>query len=259
MVGYADAVKLLGGGSPLVKALDRALGGLLLAATGGGSELAISLFDGKTEAVRLADWMVTGLRDKIKGYGRYDRTQRLQAAHTIIVVTAFFEALEDIGFSARSFSADERRRYTGLDLSIRSLVETGVPTPGTYLDHEAFVGGLGRWYEYVSIDFAVLAEGLAEWDTLSESSRTDAWDRLPAAACRRYEDLHRRLMAEMPEYALWTAEQRQRRIGTVLSHVETVVESLTSEPVPGEVAGRPPAAATGCTRTSSCTPPSANT
>jgi hypothetical protein len=226
-VGYADAVKLLGVGSPLVKALDRALGGVLLAATGGGSALAISLFDAKAEAVRLAEWVVTGLRDRIQGYGRYDRTQRLQAAHTIIVVTALLEALDEL----------PKEALTGLESIVRTLVEADVPTPAPHLDHQAFIADLSGWYAHLGQDLLNFLQGLAAWDALSESRRYSLRQELPAAACRRYEDLHRRLVLEVPEYALWTAEQRQRMIGTALSRIETVIRSFAAGPAPGEVAG----------------------
>ncbi|UQT54549.1 hypothetical protein M4V62_05240 [Streptomyces durmitorensis] len=47
-MSYADAVRLLGGAqSPALAALDRLTGGALLMATGGGSALALSLFDAR--------------------------------------------------------------------------------------------------------------------------------------------------------------------------------------------------------------------
>jgi hypothetical protein len=69
-LSYADAVRLLGGsGSPVVAALDRLTGGLLLAATGGGSELAVSLFDAKGELARLSGQLVSGLAERLSGLG----------------------------------------------------------------------------------------------------------------------------------------------------------------------------------------------
>ncbi|HEV2637512.1 MAG TPA: hypothetical protein VGX23_20340 [Actinocrinis sp.] len=54
-LSYADAVKLLGGtDSRVVAALDRLTGGLLLTATGGGSVLALNLFDAEGEFAKLS-------------------------------------------------------------------------------------------------------------------------------------------------------------------------------------------------------------
>ncbi|BEL04343.1 hypothetical protein Q0Z83_025340 [Actinoplanes sichuanensis] len=244
VVGYADAVELLGGGSPLVKSLDRALGGLLLAATGGGSELAISLFDGKAEAVRLGEWVITGLRDRTKGYGRYDRTQRLRAAHTIIAMAAFFAALDDIELPfeprALALTADERRHVTGVEPAVRRLAEAEAPIPAPHLDHERLLADLRLWYASnanVLVDFA---EGLAVWDDLDETRQAAARQAirvaLPAAACRRYEDLHRRLAVEMPEFALWTTDLRQRAMGTALARMDTVLDAVASGHGPGDMA-----------------------
>jgi hypothetical protein len=237
-------VQLLGGGSPLVKALDRALGGVLLAATGGGSDLAISLFDGKTEAVRLGEWVITGLRDRIKGYGRYDRTQRLEAAHTIIAVSAFFEAFDDIKlpFDLRqlALTAEERRLITGVDLIVHSLAESQAPLPVPHLDHQRFLADLTLWYASVAGQLVDFAAGLAVWDALDDTQRTNAREAictaLPGAARRRYEDMHRRLAAEIPEFALWASDQRQHAIGTALARIETVLASFAVDYTASDVA-----------------------
>ncbi|MDR7275420.1 NACHT domain-containing protein [Catenuloplanes atrovinosus] len=243
-VGYSDAVKLLGGGSPLITALDRALGGLLLAATGGGSELAISLFDAKTEAARLGQQLIIGLRDRIKGYSRYDRTRRLEAAHAIVVVTAFFEGLDDIGlpFDARrlQLTAQERGRITGAGSSVRELLVRGTPTPVPHLDHDAFADTLLDWYATAASGLADFLPGLAIWDELTETERRaarHAVHSLPRVALRRYENQQRSLAAEVPEFGYWTAELRQREIGTALARVETVLASFASVHTPGDVAG----------------------
>ena len=239
VVGYADAVKLLGGGSPLVKVLDRAFSGVLLAATGGGSELAISLFDGKAEAVRLGEWAVTGLRDKIKGYGRYDRTQRLQAVHTIIATSAFFEALDDVelpvDMRAVALTADERRHLTGAGSTVREVLTTEPPLPAPHIDHEHFRAELRSGYLAHAVKLFNFVRGLSVGETLDERRCSVLAAALADAAGRRYEDLHRRLVAEVPEFALWTAEQRQRAMGTALARMETALRLLASEHTPGDV------------------------
>jgi hypothetical protein len=64
-----------------VTMLDRLLGGLLLGATGGGSEFVLSLFDAKGELARLSGGLVHGLSTRLHGLSRFDRTERLTAAH----------------------------------------------------------------------------------------------------------------------------------------------------------------------------------
>jgi hypothetical protein len=96
-LSYADALKILGvGNSKTIEALDRLTGGFLLLGALSGFQFALSLFDPKGELARLSQDLVVGLSGRISGLSRYDRSQRLTAAHTILVITAYFESLIDI-------------------------------------------------------------------------------------------------------------------------------------------------------------------
>jgi hypothetical protein len=100
---YADAVKLLGGNdSKTVAALDKLAGGLLLAASAGGSGLALGLFGVKGELSRLSMALVSRLSNKLRGLSRFARTERLAAAQALLVVVAFFDALEEFEDKAGS-------------------------------------------------------------------------------------------------------------------------------------------------------------
>jgi hypothetical protein len=92
-VSYRDAVILLGGDPPALAALDRVLAGALSLGTGGVSDVALSVFDAQPRIVLLGRDLVHKLRDRLPGASRADRTQRLAAAHAVIVITAYFEAL----------------------------------------------------------------------------------------------------------------------------------------------------------------------
>jgi hypothetical protein len=61
---YAEALALLGGGSPAVTALDRTLNGALLLATAGGSQLMAGLFAARGEAVRVGHELVRSVRSR---------------------------------------------------------------------------------------------------------------------------------------------------------------------------------------------------
>lgn len=74
---YADAVKLLDGGDKgIIAALDKLTGGLLLAGTGGGGHLLLSMFDVQGELGRLNRELVRGVGDRLRGLGRFGRTER---------------------------------------------------------------------------------------------------------------------------------------------------------------------------------------
>ncbi|WP_432902258.1 hypothetical protein ACQP1S_01545 [Micromonospora matsumotoense] len=71
-LSYANAVCILGGQSQLLTVIDRATGGFLLAATAGGSGLAVSLFDAKSEVFKTTQTLVADLADRISGLNRID-------------------------------------------------------------------------------------------------------------------------------------------------------------------------------------------
>jgi hypothetical protein len=129
----------------------------------------------------------------------------LEVAHTIIAVSAFFEALDDIDlpFDLRqlALTAEERRHITRIDLAVLSLAESQAPIPAPHLDHQRFLVDLGLWYASTGGTLLEFAQGLAVRDALDDTRRTIAREAistaLPGAACRRYEDMRRRLATEI--------------------------------------------------------------
>src|SRR6185312_12420781 len=108
----------------------------------------------------------------VRGLGRYDRTERLAAAHTVLVVEAFFEALDDClreaGLRAPHFDRDDqvllalKFRGDGTWLSAVFAAETPSPAPDggvARLDDD-----LRRHYERLGRDLAAHLVGLAVWD-----------------------------------------------------------------------------------------------
>ena len=100
-LSYADAVALLGGASPAVAALDRLLGGALTLASAAGAGGALSLFDAKAEIVRLSQALMVDLTERVRGFGRFERSERLRAANAVLVVTAFFQAFDGLDVPLR--------------------------------------------------------------------------------------------------------------------------------------------------------------
>jgi hypothetical protein len=119
-LSYVDAVKLLGGReNRTVAALDRLVGGLLLVASAAGAGFALSLFDAKSELARLSGDLVSGLTERLRGLSRLGRSERLVAAHAVIVLTAYFECLPRVSLP---FNAKE--------LKLNSAEQVGVATGG---------------------------------------------------------------------------------------------------------------------------------
>ena len=242
-LSYADAVKLLGGADKgIVSALNKLTGGLLLATTGGGGQFLLSLFDVQGELARLNRELVGRLGDQLRGLGLLDRTERLTAAHRVIVLTGFFEAVSgiELPFTADELPLDRSAQVgvsTGEDVTSHRLgVLAGIlnssdvpgesagpgggTTPG---EIEDFYGGLsGRLLDYMA--------GLAAWDEVSETARSRFADRLrhqvPKAAQRRYEEYLRRLAGEFPEVAFWANRLEHAATHGQLQRLQTGLEGL---------------------------------
>ncbi|MFG2002948.1 hypothetical protein ACGFNU_27690 [Spirillospora sp. NPDC048911] len=200
-LSYADAVKLLGGDSKVVTALDKLTGGLLLAATGGGSELAVSLFDAKAELVRHSHELVNGLAGRMRGLSRFDRTERLAAAHLVLVTASFFEAVREaeLPFDEKELklSRSQEISLSGAPLTpnrlaalAESLLRLGtIPVHSPRKSHEQLRDDLLHYYEVLGRSLIHFIEGLEVWDRLHETARTRLRRALvrdvPGAAVRR--------------------------------------------------------------------------
>jgi hypothetical protein len=123
---YGDAVKMLGGGeSKLLAFLDDASSVALMGLD------TFDLFEAKAEAVRLADKVLKGFGQKLRGLNALSRTERLTVAHWIIIITAFFEAL------------DEHLKAVGIDDLGASAAEQVVLITGSVPGETSLIG-VGR-------------------------------------------------------------------------------------------------------------------
>jgi hypothetical protein len=199
LLSYRDAVVLLGGGSALTEVLDKA-SSLALFGLGG-----IDLFDARAEAVRLGDGLIRRLRDQVKGLSRYDTTQRLAAAHAVIVISAYLEVLGEVGVLGELTREDQERLLgLGPDNLTESLLSLPVPLPAPQHPHETVRERLADRYAGLTRSLVDLLSGLACWDGWDETERARLAREVPARALRRYEELFRRLVADFPEVACWS-------------------------------------------------------
>jgi hypothetical protein len=251
-LGYADAVKLLGGADKgIVSALDGLTGGLLLATTGGGASFVMSLFDVRGELARLNQELVSSLGDQIRGLGRFDRTQRLAAAHSVIVLTGFFEAVSGTGlpFDARMLRLDKSAQVgisTGegvpsqrLGVLAGILNDSDVPSEYGRPGADTGPGLLEEFYARLSGRLLAYVEGLAAWEDAGPGAR-EAFagalrDRVPGAAARRYEEHLRHLASDFPEVAFWvsrldhaTTREQLQALRTGLAGLGQVLDQIAS-------------------------------
>ncbi|MET9425931.1 hypothetical protein ABZY06_35525 [Streptomyces sp. NPDC006540] len=222
LLSFADALVLLGGDPPAVAALDRALGGALNVATGGVGDGLLRIADARGSVLGLGRDAVRGVGQRLgRVDGRARRTELLHAAHTVIVVLAWFQALEGLRLPVRIDELELTRREQ-LALAgapqpagsgaafVRSLAATDLPHPAPHRPFEAVTDELAVWYEGLSARFLDFAEGLHVWSAQQESARAEArralHAELPREAVRQYESLYAQLAQQAPEFGFWTAQ-----------------------------------------------------
>jgi len=242
-VSYADAARLLGGsGSRAVAALDRLTGGLLLAATAAGSGFALSLFAARDEVVRLSGELVSGLEERLRGLDRFGRTERLVAAHAVVVLVAYFDALAgaELPFDARELeltSSEQVALAAGVDASsdrLRALAEallrSEVPLQTPQRPYEETLGVLREYYARLSDQLLRFVSGLAVYERLDETRRQRFAEAVsqsvPDGAVTRYEESFRRLAAEFPEFAFWASLVDQQATREEIRQVRSGLEGL---------------------------------
>jgi hypothetical protein len=232
-VSYRDAVVLLGGDPPALAALDRVLAGALSLGTGGVSDVAFSVFDGQPRIVLLGRDLVRKLRDRLAGASRADRTQRLAAAHAVIVITAYFEAL---AAAKLPFAAGGVAEAGAAGDFLDAVLAAAPPQPTPDLPPEAFAAVLADWYQGLSARLLTAVRTLAVWGGLDDAQRAAAGRALGGvlteSAVRRYRELYAQLAVDMPEFRFWAGqaehEATRAEVRRALAGVETLLARLVT-------------------------------
>nr|MDT0658880.1 hypothetical protein [Micromonospora sp. DSM 115978] len=259
-LSYADAVRLLGGQrSKLVDALDAVTGGLLLSAAVPVPAV-LGWFDARVEFIRLSHKLVAQFTERRSGLSRYDRTERLAAAHRVLVVTAFFEALEesDLPFRFADLELNSREQAGIVGRGPAAKVNPYLPLLGggvdLLLDHDIeplphhpdvdFRAMLTDHYGHCAALLRDFVCGLAVWERLrtGDQERFGAVLRdMPERAVRRYRELFARLAGDFPEVAFWGGlrehagtQSEVRALAASLAELERLLARLSTGAPPDE-------------------------
>jgi hypothetical protein len=236
---YADAVSLLGGsGAKKAEWLDRITGGNR---RGVGASDVLSLFGVSGELVRFGRDLVGGFAEHRQGLSRFDRTQRIQAAHAVVVITAYFEALTSAGLpfpldqleltktEQVTLVVDRSPRSGRLGALVGELLDTSIPLPTPQRPREDTVRALRSLYEGLSVRLVQFVQGLAAWDGLAGPDQgrfTRVVRAIPVAACDRYQVLLAELAVEFPEVAHWANIQDHEATRYQLRELRTALAGL---------------------------------
>jgi hypothetical protein len=249
-LSYADAVRLLGGGdSKAVAAVDKLMGGLLLVASAAGGGFALSLFEPRRELAALSRALIAGLGDRMHGLGRFDRSERLAAAHAVIVLTAYFEALNETGlpFDVSELDLTKAEQVAiaagGLTDSGRlralatELLRTDLPMPAPQWPYEVTLAALRGFYDAVSARMLHFVSGLAVWDRIDDAARSQFREALrgslPGRAVSCYEVMFLQLASDFPEVGFWAnmvdhqaTRQEVRRLSAGFAGLEQAMAGI---------------------------------
>jgi hypothetical protein len=219
-LSYADAARLLGvADSPVIKVLAAASGAAAAAITV-GSLAGSDVFALRAELIAWGNAAVKGLRERVTGVRRFDRTQRLAAAHAIIVVTAFYEALDtvladepDIDLAAIALTPGEQvaiatstaahSDYAGL---VQALIETPPPLPAPYSPFEATIKAIEAYFTGVAVSLGNFLNGLSAFAGLegrAHATLLAVVNELVRVAVERYTQAYRALITQAPEFGVW--------------------------------------------------------
>lgn len=199
-------------------ALDH-LGGAAAAVTSIATAGTIDLFAMRDQIVSWGTSALRRLREHVSGAGRFDRTERLVAAHSVVVVTAFVDALDEtlrengIDLDAARLTAEEQIAViTGTPLAkdyrdaVRLLVDSPMRMPSGSHPFEVFLQMLRTDYNLIAYHMLEFLQGLDAYDDgEARTLLTDAFTTLATndLAIRRYTESYRRLAADIPEFAVW--------------------------------------------------------
>ncbi|GAA4527713.1 NACHT domain-containing protein [Amycolatopsis samaneae] len=243
---YRDAVKILGAGnSPVVQALDRIFGGLLLGALPLMPDLR-SFFGIKGELSRLINELVTSGIDKRRKLTQFNRIQRLHAARGVLMVTAYFDALEreELPFrlDALRISRKDAMGLSGSRPDVDSLaaitkavLQTELPVLGLHTDTVRAQAELTRFYRGLGTRVDEFFQRLSVWDTLNDTRRSHVSGALQLAvseAMRLFDASIQQLAEQCPEFAIWLNISGHSATHDRLEGVHRAVQDLLSRAEP---------------------------
>jgi hypothetical protein len=201
-IGYADALKVLGSDDSAALDLAEKLvdGGL-------GAVGVPDMFGLRSQLVAKGRELLTGIRERISGVSRWDRTRRVEAAHEILILTAYTEAVEEVmaepelhgGCAAVDLNPQEVHRrlldtMRGAELALSQTGEGAVFIGRLAL---GVVGNLG--------DLAFVPPTLTSSQAAQQHYLRTVREEVQKRANRRYRELYRLLSADVPEFGVWAA------------------------------------------------------
>jgi hypothetical protein len=209
------ALQVLGADEhPVLSKLDQLLGGALLGAAALVNPALLGLIDPKAEARQLIQSLLDAVDQRTLGTGGLRRHQRVTAAHSIIVVAAFFDALrEAVGakmYARLALTKEEKlARATGTEPEpnatlLARLLGADVPMPYVargFAENLPVVRGFLAFMAEATLQFL---GGLRAWEPFAgKFARPAEVEALVSDALARYAESYEALGVRVPEFRMW--------------------------------------------------------
>jgi hypothetical protein len=238
-LSLADAEKLLTGKSTLERLLDQFTGllglpAMLIPQVG----VALNILSFCQDLVPGLQSLLDRSAEKLRRATKHDRDEILTAVHTIVVISAYFEALAETDESARifKFTRDDQiglarglweDEIAEMGYFVSELLCAAIPAPSPYDSYHATIGRIVGMYHQLSDELGKFVQGLAPWDSLSETAQdrllTSLHQVVPEAAKEKYESRLRALAADHIDFTLWLS---LREILATSGEIRNVSRSL---------------------------------
>lgn len=233
MLTCAEAVRLLDGtDGRLVAALDEASRGLLLGAEPTPPAV-LGWLGARDEFAGHCRDLIDGAAPGRSGRSRLDRTRHLAAAHTLVVVLAYFEALRGVPLTLLPENAGPPSAARGF---VAAVLAAGELIPESYGSSEDFGVRLASHYRMLSSAMLDFLAGPAARDQPASEGLTARLDAVASAAVDRYRRLLRSLAADFPEVDRWIgAGVRAVPLVPSLGRLGQLLTAIASDRVPEDV------------------------
>ena len=208
---------------PWLDRVNRLLGGAVLASGAVPAVAAVwGWVDQKNEAMGLVRGALDAVADRIRGTSGLMRQELVVAAHSTIVLTAYFDALRDrLGEAydlAKITDAEKRLIAAGgnpHERAVRQLYEAAVPTPSATRGFEENAAQVAAWSAMLTPRLVNLLEGVDPGLKVSEEAE------------RRYRSHFLTVAATVPEFAIWSTMTEHAAISHGLA---TLTDLLANGP-----------------------------
>jgi len=209
-------------------------------AAGESTEAPISILALKDEVIGFAQEIVQRIPEWRTSVSRFTRSERLAAAHAVLVVSSYFEALaqEDLPVPVERLvlsSSEQAALAAGGEVPdgyveiIEFLRREPLPLPEPHRSYAGVRDRLGDCYAKLSNRLIKFVSGLAAWDELDAAGKDalrEAVHRLPARALDRYDDRYRFLATGNREFEIWAGLAEVHALGTALSGMSSLLAEM---------------------------------